>query len=52
MEPRKAAELHAMLKRWRDSVKASMPAVNPAYDAAKADQGLHGVEPPTPAAER
>ena len=47
-EPRKAAELHAMLQRWRESVKAAMPAVNPAYDAEKADQGLKGVEPKTP----
>jgi hypothetical protein len=47
-EPRKAAELHAMLKRWRESVKAIMPAMNPNYDAAKADQGLTGVEPKTP----
>ena len=47
-EPRKAAELHAMLKRWRESVKASMPTVNPAFDADKADQGLRGAEPRTP----
>lgn len=45
--PRKAAELHAMLKRWRASVKASMPTSNPAHDAEKADQGLTGVERPT-----
>src|SRR5579864_3841904 len=47
-EPKKAAELHAMLKRWRESVKAVMPFANPNYDAAKADQGLTGVEPKTP----
>jgi arylsulfatase A-like enzyme len=47
-EPRKAAELHAMLQRWRESVKAVMPAMNPNYDAAKADQGLTGVESKTP----
>ena len=47
-EPRKAAELHAMLKRWRQSVKATMPAVNPGYDSAKSDQGLRGIEPKTP----
>jgi arylsulfatase A len=47
-EPKKAAELHAMLTRWRESVKAVMPQVNPNYDAAKADQGLTGVEPKTP----
>src|SRR5207253_1496927 len=46
-EPGKAAELHALLKRWRESVKAAMPAVNANYDAAKADQGLTGVEPKT-----
>lgn len=48
-EPKKAAALHARLKRWRESVKAAMPAVNPNYDAAKSDQGLTGVEPKTPA---
>jgi arylsulfatase A-like enzyme len=47
-EPRKAAELHTMLKRWRESVKAAMPTVNPAYDAQKSDQGLRGAEPKTP----
>jgi arylsulfatase A-like enzyme len=41
-EPKKAAELHAMLKRWRESVQAAMPTVNPNYDPAKADQGLTG----------
>ncbi|HWB97087.1 MAG TPA: sulfatase-like hydrolase/transferase, partial [Bryobacteraceae bacterium] len=44
-EPRKAAELHARLKRWRESVHASMPAPNPNYDPAKADQGLYGTDP-------
>ncbi|HTM49741.1 MAG TPA: sulfatase [Bryobacteraceae bacterium] len=47
-EPRKAAELHGLLKRWRESVSAAMPKVNPNFDAAKADQGLTGVEPATP----
>jgi arylsulfatase A-like enzyme len=47
-EPRKTAELHAMLKRWRESVQASMPAANPNYRADKADQGLRGVELRTP----
>ena len=46
-EPKRAAELHAMLKRWRESVKSAMPAMNPNYDPAKADQGLTGVEPKT-----
>jgi hypothetical protein len=45
--PRKAAELHALLKRWRASVKAVMPSPNPGYDAAKVDQGVAGAEPPT-----
>jgi arylsulfatase A len=48
VEPKKAAELHAKLKRWRTSVGATMPTLNPNYDAAKADQGLTGVEPKTP----
>ncbi len=46
MEPRRGAQLHAMLKRWRARVNASMPSPNPAYDPAKADQGLTGAEPP------
>jgi len=49
-EPKKAAELHALLKLWRTDVKASMPKPNPAYDPANADQGLTGLEPPTPPA--
>lgn len=47
-EPRLAADLFRRLQKWRTSVNAQMPAVNPVYDAAKADQGLVGVEPPTP----
>ena len=47
-EPRKAAELHALLKDWRRDTNAAMPSPNPAYDRAKADQGLTGKEPPTP----
>jgi len=46
--PQKAAELHAMLRRWRQQVGARMPQKNPNYDPAKADQGLTGAEPPTP----
>lgn len=46
--PQKAAALHAMLRRWRQAVGARMPEPNPNYDPAKADQGLAGVEPPTP----
>jgi arylsulfatase A len=41
-EPKKAAELDTMLKRWRESVHAAMPTMNPNYDPAKADQGLTG----------
>jgi arylsulfatase A len=48
-EPKKAAELRAMLRHWRESVRAVMPEVNPNYDAAKAYQGLTGVEAMTPA---
>jgi len=44
--PKKTAELHALLKRWRASVNAVMPSPNPAYDPAKADQGLTGAEQP------
>ena len=43
-EPKRAGELHGMLKRWRESVKAVMPSPNPNYDPEKADQGLTGVE--------
>ncbi|MCE5311008.1 MAG: sulfatase-like hydrolase/transferase, partial [Acidobacteriales bacterium] len=43
-ESRRGAELHAMLKRWRNQVNATMPSPNPAYDPAKADQGLTGAE--------
>ncbi len=43
-EHKRAAELHAMLKRWRTSVNAAMPAPNPRYDPAQADQRLTGVE--------
>ncbi len=45
-ESRRGAELHAMLKRWRNQVNATMPSPNPAYDPAKADQGLTGTERP------
>ena len=47
-EPKRAAELHTLLKRWRAEVNAAMPTPNPAYDPAKADQGLTGAEQPTP----
>jgi arylsulfatase A-like enzyme len=38
----KARELHAKLNEWRRRVGAKMPAKNPNYDPAKADQGLTG----------
>ncbi|MCL5744854.1 MAG: DUF4976 domain-containing protein, partial [Acidobacteria bacterium] len=47
MLPQKAAELHDLLKHWRASVGARMPAMNPNYDEVKADQGLTGAEPKT-----
>lgn len=40
----KAAELRRKLDNWRRSVNAVMPAVNPKYDPATADQGLTGKE--------
>jgi arylsulfatase A-like enzyme len=51
-EPRTAARLRGLLRRWRSEVRASMPAPNPAYDPARADQGLTGAEPPTPPESR
>jgi arylsulfatase A-like enzyme len=45
-QPRRGAHLHAMLKRWRARVGATMPSSNPAYDPAQADQGLTGAERP------
>jgi arylsulfatase A len=47
-KPGIAGDLHARLKTWRTDVNASMPKPNPAYDAATANQGLSGVELPTP----
>jgi arylsulfatase A-like enzyme len=46
--PDKAAALHKLLKDFRTRTGASMPESNPAYDPAKADQGLTGAEKPTP----
>ncbi len=46
--PAKAKELRKMLSEWRSPVGATMPASNPGYDPAKADQGLTGAEEPTP----
>ncbi len=45
--PGDAERLRRKLARWRRSVNAAMPVPNPAYDPAKADQHLAGVEPPT-----
>ena len=44
-DPRRTAQLHAMLNRWRESVNATMPAPNPGYDPKSADQGLTGANP-------
>jgi arylsulfatase A-like enzyme len=44
-EPRRAAHMHDMLVRWRESVGAAMPKPNPNYDPARADQGLTGANP-------
>ena len=41
-EPGKAAELHAQLTQWRESVGAVMPLPNPHYDPSKSDQALYG----------
>ena len=45
--PKKAAELHSLLKRWRGQVNARMPQPNPAHNPAEADQGLTGAEAKT-----
>jgi arylsulfatase A-like enzyme len=50
-DPRRTARLHEMLKRWRQSVNAAMPAPNPQYDPATADEGLTGARP-EPASRR
>ena len=44
-DPKRTAQMHEMLKRWRASVNAAMPAANPKYDPATADQGLAGENP-------
>jgi arylsulfatase A-like enzyme len=49
-EPAVAKRLHGLLREWRASVNATMPKPNPGYDPATADQGLRGVEAPTPPA--
>lgn len=47
-ESARAKKLHELLSDWRHSVNASMPKLNPAYDPARASEGLTGYEPPTP----
>lgn len=47
-EAARAKKLHGLLVDWRKSVDASMPKPNPAYDPARASEGLTGYEPPTP----
>ena len=44
-DPRRAAELRAILAHWRETVHAAMPAVNPNYDPKTAGQGLTGADP-------
>ena len=46
-EPARTGKLHRLLKDWRQGVKASLPAVNPGYDPARAGEGLTGYEAPT-----
>lgn len=41
-DPAKVRELQAKLNAWRQKVGAKIPAKNPNYDPAKADQGLTG----------
>jgi arylsulfatase A len=45
-DARRTIQLHGMLKRWRESVHATMAAANPKYDPKTADQGLTGSNPP------
>ncbi|MBL8174272.1 MAG: sulfatase-like hydrolase/transferase, partial [Bryobacterales bacterium] len=45
-----AEQMLNLLRRWRTSVKATMPKSNPYFDAEKADQGLTGAEAATPPA--
>ena len=50
-DPKRVAQLHAMLKQWRAEVRAKMPEPNPKYDPATANEGLTGWNPP-PVARR
>lgn len=45
-EPERARRMRAMLQKWRESVKATMPLPNPNYDPKTAEQGLTGENPP------
>jgi arylsulfatase A len=45
-DPRRTAELHHMLRNWRESVHATMPLPNPKYNPKTAEQGLAGENPP------
>lgn len=42
-----ARALREDLRRWRASVRATLPKINPHYDPATAGQGLSGFEPAT-----
>ncbi len=44
VQTQRTAELHGLLKQWRESVGASMPVENPNYDPEKAGQGLTGAD--------
>ena len=44
-DPQRAARMHRILKRWRESVGAVMPRPNPAFDPAHAHEGLTGENP-------
>ena len=44
-DPKRTAKLHDMLKKWRSSVDAAMPAPNPQYDPSTAHEGLTGENP-------
>ncbi len=45
-DPKRAAHMQDMLKKWRASADAVMPVPNPRYDPATASEGLTGENPP------